>query len=271
MDPDEAFLTQRRLGLEAYLERVLKSVGPGDVGFWHHPIVMTFLDVPLPGLQLDPRITTVGTWDRELAAARDQLDKALATNRTRIAVVQHGADALTYVKSLRRHMAGAQKKLGALEAGLHAFHDHADDHRRRALALQQLRNDLQFLLEQVHGLAAGADPAPASPLASPRLAPRPHLPDDISDLLRHQAETPPEPAPTPAPTAAEHLQQQQAIMAQQDTHLASIAELASHSKTMAAAILSEVDEQNRLLDALAGKTDEAKAKLDVGQRKVKRI
>jgi hypothetical protein len=41
------FIENRQQELNRYLEELIKCVGFDDSGFWHHPITMTFLDIPL--------------------------------------------------------------------------------------------------------------------------------------------------------------------------------------------------------------------------------
>lgn len=46
-EPSLEFIENRQQELNRYLEDLIKCVGFADSGFWHHPITMTFLDIPL--------------------------------------------------------------------------------------------------------------------------------------------------------------------------------------------------------------------------------
>jgi len=47
-ETEEVFLVKRLAGLNRYLNELIKVVGVEDLGFWNHPVVMTFFDIPSP-------------------------------------------------------------------------------------------------------------------------------------------------------------------------------------------------------------------------------
>lgn len=119
-EPDEEFLNQRKADLSLYLDRIIRTVGVGDAGFWNHPRVMTFLDIPLaPSSGPVAEIDTVAEWDRELSGVVEAIRKAQETSDTRQAMLVRSIDISGYNKNLRRQINGIQKRLERLSAGVH--------------------------------------------------------------------------------------------------------------------------------------------------------
>lgn len=300
-EPDEEFLERRRSELSNYLDKIIRTVGVGDAGFWNHPRVMTFLDIPLaPSSGPLAEIDSVIEWDRELAGVQEAIRKAHETSDTRQAMLNRAIDISGYNKNLRRQINGIQKRLERLSAGVHNLQKNPitgalqlyliatylknininvcrEIVRERRALLDISQSECVGLLDTLHGVEAekeellsspGADtatPAQRTPPTPTTPGPRSTIiPDDIADALRYQHRSSQE-------TLESALKLQQDLMSKQDEKLAQITRVAQLNKNTAIAIRDEVDEQNRMLDAIAGQTDEAKSKISVAQRRVKRI
>lgn len=282
---DEELLEGRRQDLSLYLDKILKLVGGCDSGFWNHPVVMTFLDIPMSSLPVlfmpgALEIDTLTTWDKELEAANEAVNKANDINLTRVALMKRGSDSTSYSKNLRRQTTGIQKKLERLTTGLLNLQkdqitgalqtDHVILRQKR---LEQLRTRCIGLIDEVNDLAleeldvksellsspkhSGTPPTPTTPGKRNSL-----IPDDIADALRHQHDD-----KSPDLT----LMRQMEHMAAQDQKLADLEVLARRNKEIAKVIRDEVKEQNRILEDIAIQTDETNANLKVAQRRIKKI
>lgn len=235
-DQDPAFLDQRQMELNAYLDALLKTVGLTDTGFWYHPAVMTFFDIPLGSaicaVKQDVSVT--------LQMAMDLLATAKETNETRKGYIARGVDAGILAKQQRRQISQLQRRIeGISEVEL-------GEQDRDKLA--QLRNEVAVLLDQLNGLGSEREEllsdasirTPAIPTATS---------DDPESVLAKQRE----------------------LLKEQDTHLETVLEQAKRNRQIAEAIDEEVSLHNQLLSQMAGQTDEASTKLDIGQRRVKKI
>lgn len=140
--------------------------------------------------------------------------------------------------------------------------------------LDKTQTDCVLLLDTLHGVEIEKEELLTSPsiqsgTASQKTPPTPTapgprstiIPEDIADALRHQQHD----------TLEQTLKQQQDLLAGQDEKLTQITKIAVVNKETAIAIRDEVHEQNRILEIIAGQTDEANAKITVAQRRVKRI
>lgn len=273
MEPDDDFLRQRQAGLSTYLDKVIRTVGSADIGFWNHPTVMTFLDMPLAGFAMSTEIDSVREWEREMAAAHEALNKAQETARTRLAMQIRGADSGNYTKQLRRQLVSLQKKIERLHTGMlnlqkdpvtgHLDMEALRERRGRVEALQtsctELNDGLVGVVESPVPVAVETAPMRTPPTPTSARAHQ-GLPDDIADALRHQDED-----------TISILSRQKETIEKQDKVLETIEEVSVRNKMTAAAIRDEVREQNRILQDIRSQADEANAKLNVANRRVKRI
>lgn len=119
-EPDEKFIESRKRDLCAYLDKLIRTVGMSDIGFWNHPLVMTFFDIPLAkvGGFHESEIENVSLWDREMASTFDALEKSKELCNTRLLMIEKGLDSLTYTKNLRRQINNIQRHLDRLQTGL---------------------------------------------------------------------------------------------------------------------------------------------------------
>jgi hypothetical protein len=275
MEPDDEFLRQRQAGLSAYLDKVIRTVGSADIGFWNHPIVMTFLDMPLAGFAMNSEIDSVREWEREMAAAHEALAKAQETAKTRLVLQIRGADTGNYTKQLRRQLVSLQKKTERLHTGMLNLQKDPETGHLDMEALRERRRRVEVVQVQCtelgDGLVGGLEsPVPVLAETAPMKTPptptsaRAHLglPEDIADALRHQ-----ETALDPLTALA----QQKETLEKQDLVLETIEEVSARNKITAAAIRDEVREQNRILQDIRAQAEEANAKLNVANRRVKRI
>lgn len=205
------------------------------------------------------------SWLKEFEVAKGLLDEALETNRNRLAFQEkgaNGANAIAYGKHLKRQLNNVRKKFDYLFSSLMQLEREEQISlalvKKHRIALNKLSNDCDYLYDELNGLnLESIGPSPmgsvGTSLPSPILQRPPsvhsHLPDDISDLLRHQNQT----------------------IEKQNTQLSSIMSSASNTKNLAMAMREEISAQNKLLDMMSRDTDDIQDKVNVAQRRVKKI
>ncbi len=111
------FLDNRGRELNKYVVEVLKLIGSSDVGFWNHPHVMTFLDIPLGSRFVDNctvKFDSFLAWDKEFNLARDSLNSAMTSQETRAALLARGSDISSMTKNLKRQVSNIQKRIDSL-------------------------------------------------------------------------------------------------------------------------------------------------------------
>lgn len=202
---------------------------------------------------------------KEFETAKVLLGEALETNRNRLAFQEksnHGTNAIAYAKHLKRQLNSVRKKFDYLFSSLMQLEREGELSseliKKHRIVLNKLSNDCDYLYDELNGLnLESVGPSPmgsvVSSLPSPILQRPPsapsHLPDDITDLIRHQNQT----------------------IDQQSNQLNSIMTTASNTKNLAIAMREEISAQNKILERMNSKTDNIQDKVNVAQRRVRKI
>jgi hypothetical protein len=204
-------------------------------------------------------------WLKDFESAKTLLEEALETNKNRLAFQEkssHGANAIAYAKHLKRQLNSVRKKFDYLSSSLMQLEREGllsvELIKKHRIALNKLSNDCDYLYDELNGLnleSVGPSPMESvvSSLPSPILQRPPsapsHLPEDITDLLRRQNQT----------------------INQQSNQLNSIMTTASSTKNLAIAMREEITAQNKILEGMNSDVDNIQDKVNVAQRRVKKI